>query len=129
MSRLSRYYVSRTFVSIALGALLAATGCPWWMAALLGGTVLAFFLWAPQSGRYAVHSEKGVTALQLDERTQMISDRAARNAFVATVLVIAGTAVYFGTIARADVPVGALNLALVLGVLTYSVSDFWLRRT
>jgi nitrogen fixation-related uncharacterized protein len=129
MSSLLRYYVSRTFVSIALGALLAATGSPWWMAVLAGVTVLAFFLWAPRSGRYAVHPEQGVTPLRRDERTQMISDRAARNAFVATVLMIAGTAVYFGTIARADVPVGALTLALVLGALTYSVSDFWLRRT
>jgi hypothetical protein len=42
---------------------------------------------------------------------------------------IAGIAVYFGAIASASVPVPVLNLVIVLGVLTYFVSDLWLRRT
>jgi hypothetical protein len=126
---MSRYYISRALISIALGALLALTGSQWWMAGLVGVIVFAYFLWAPHSGRYAVHPELGVTALRRDERTQTINDKAARNAFVATILTVAGIAVYFGTIAPANVPVAILNLALVLGMLTYFVSDFWLRRS
>jgi len=99
------------------------------MAGLVGVIVFAYFLWAPHSGRYAVHPELGATALRRDERTQTINDKAARNAFVATILTVAGIAVYFGTIAPANVPVAILNLALVLGILTYFVSDFWLRRS
>jgi uncharacterized membrane protein len=129
MTGMSRYYISRALISIALGALLALTGSQWWMAGLVGVIVFAYFLWAPHSGRYAVHPELGVTALRRDERTQTINDKAARNAFVATILTVAGIAVYFGTIAPANVPVAILNLALVLGMLTYFVSDFWLRRS
>jgi uncharacterized membrane protein len=129
MTGMSRYYISRALISIALGALLALTGSQWWMAGLVGVIVFAYFLWAPHSGRYAVHPELGVTALRRDERTQTINDKAARNAFVATILTVAGIAVYFGTIAPANVPVAILNLALVLGILTYFVSDFWLRRS
>jgi len=129
MTGMSRYYISRALISIALGALLALTGSRWWMAGLVGVIAFAYFLWAPHSGRYAVHPELGVTALRRDERTQTINDKAARNAFVATILTVAGIAVYFGTIAPANVPVAILNLALVLGILTYFVSDFWLRRS
>jgi hypothetical protein len=129
MSGMSRYYISRALISGALGVFLALTGSQWWLAGLAGLIVFAYFLWAPRSGRYAVRPERGVTALRRDERTQAINDRAARNAFVATILTLAGIAVYFGTIAPADVPVAILDLALVFGMLTYFASDFWLRRS
>jgi hypothetical protein len=91
--------------------------------------LIALFLYAPHSGRYAVHPELGVMALQRDERTQTVTDRAARNAFVVTMLVIAAMAVYFGSLSPAGVPVVALKLTLVLGALTYFLSDFLLRRS
>jgi hypothetical protein len=129
MTGMFRYYISRALISIALGFFLALTGSQWWMAGLVSMIVFALFLWAPHSGRYAVHPELGLTALRRDERTRIINDIAARNAFVATILIIAGIAIYFGTIAPANVPVAILNLALVFGALIYFVSDFWLRRT
>jgi len=129
MTSMAPYYVSRALISIALGVFLALTGSQWWMAGLASLIVLALFLWAPHSGRYAVHPEFGVTALRRDERTQAINDQAARNAFIVTGLIIAGIAVYFSKIALASVPVAVLNLALLCGMLTYFVSDFWLRRT
>ncbi len=129
MTGLSRYYLSRALISLAFGGLLALTGSPWWMAVLVGLLVFALFLWAPRSGRYAVHPELGVTALRRDERTQVINDKAARNGFVVTILAIAAIATYFGTIAQTDVPILALHLSLVLGVMTYFFSDFWLRRS
>ena len=128
MSGMTVYYVSRAVISAALGVLLALTGLEWWMAALLGAIAFAFFVWAPRSGRYSVHPELGVTALRRDERTQGINDKAARNAFVVTMLAIAGTAIYFGSIAAVSVPIAMLKWTLVLGVLVYFVSDFVLRR-
>lgn len=128
MSGMSAYYISRAVISAALGVLLALTGLEWWLAALLGLMVFAFFVYAPHSGRYAVHPELGVTALRRDERTQGINDKAARNAFVVTMLVIAGMAIYFGAIAAVSVPIAALKWTLALGVLVYFVSDFVLRR-
>ena len=129
MTGMSRYYVSRVVISIAFGGLFALTGSPWWMAILVSAVLIALFLYAPHSGRYAVRPELGVMALQRDERTQTVTDRAARNAFVVTMLVIAAIALYFGPISPAGVPVVALKLTLVLGALTYFLSDFWLRRS
>jgi hypothetical protein len=107
MTGMSRYYISRAFISVAFGGLFALTGSPWWMAILVSAVLIALFLYAPHSGRYAVHLELGVTA----------------------VLVIAGITVYFGAILSASVPVIALKLTLALAALTYFLSDFWLRRS
>jgi hypothetical protein len=128
MTGMSRYYASRVLFSIALGVFFALTGSPWWMAGLIGTMVLGLFLWAPHSGRYAVYPELGVTALRRDERTQAINDKAARNAFVSSMLLVAGITIYFGTTVTAAVPVASLRLALVFGLLVYYGSDFWLRR-
>ena len=129
MIGMSRYYISRAFISVAFGGLWALTGSAWWMAVLVSAILFALFLYAPHSGRYAVHPELGVMALQRDERTQTINDKAARNAFVVAMLAVAGIAIYFGAMASADVPVMALKLVLVLAALAYFLSDFWLRRS
>ena len=129
MSGMSRYYVSRASVCVAFGGLLALTGSPWWAALLVGTVVFAVFLYVPHSGRYAVHPDLGATALRRDERTQTIADKAARNAFVATMLAMAGVAIYYGAIASTSVPVAAIDLILVLAALTYFLSDFWMRRS
>jgi hypothetical protein len=129
MTSMSRYYISRVLFSVAFGGLFALTGSPWWMAVLVSAVLIALFLYAPHSGRYAVRPELGVAALQRDERTQAITDRAARNAFVVTALVIAGITIYYGTILSASVPVAALQLTLAVAALTYFVSDLWLRRS
>jgi hypothetical protein len=129
MTSLYRYYLSRALISLAIGIVFALTGSPWWMAALAGVITFGFFLWAPRSGRYAVHPELGITALRRDERTQAINDQAARNAFIVTMLVVAAIAIYFGSIVRTDIPVGILDFSLALAALTYFLSDFWLRRS
>jgi len=129
MTGMSRYYISRILVSVAFGGLFALTGSPWWMAVLTSIVLIALFLYAPHSGRYAVHPGLGVMALQRDERTQTVTDRAARNAFVVTMLIIAGITIYFGSILMASVPIVALKLVLAVAALTYFLSDFWLRRS
>ena len=128
MTGMSLYYLSRAVISAAFGLLFALTGSPWWVAALIGVIAFAFFLWAPHSGRYAVHPELGVTALRRDERTQGINDRSARNAFIVTMLAVAGDALYVGRYTPAVVPVSFFNYLLILGVLTYYLSDFLQRR-
>lgn len=125
---MTRYYISRVIISAGLVLILVLTGLEWWLAVLMGVIVLAFFLWAPRSGRYAVHPELGATALRRDENTQAINDKAARNGFIVTIGAIAGITIYFGSIALTDVPVTVLSLVLALGILTYFGSDFWLRR-
>jgi hypothetical protein len=122
---MSRYYISRAIVAIVFGSLFALAGSPWWLALLIGMAAFAWFLYAPHSGRYAVHPELGVTALRRDERTQVITDKAAKNAFVVIVLALVAAAAYFG----AAVPAAAIHWTLVLGVIIYFASDFWLRRS
>jgi uncharacterized membrane protein len=129
MKGMSLYYVSRAIVSIVFGMLFYTSGSPWWIAILIGLAAFAWFLWAPRSGRYAVHPELGVTALRRDERTQQINDHAARNGFVVLGITVAILSVYFGSVLQTDVPVHILNYALILGAVTYFASDFRLRKS
>jgi hypothetical protein len=128
MTNMASYYISRAVISIAFGALFAVTGSSVWMALVMGGLAFAFFLWAPRSGRYAVHPELGLTALRRDERTQVINDKAGRNAFVVSVLALGAITIYFGVFALTDVPLALLKLVIAVGALAYFVSDLWLRR-
>jgi nitrogen fixation-related uncharacterized protein len=123
------YYLSRTILSVAFGILLFVTGGPLWRAVLFGGVILALFLWAPHSGRYSVHPEFGITALRRDERTQVINDKAARNAFIISVLTIGAIGVYFGLFGVINISIGVFWIVLIIGALTYFVSDLWLRRS
>lgn len=129
MRGMTRYYLSRAIITAVFGGLLAITGMSWWMAALSGLTIFVLFLWAPHSGRYAVHPELGATALRRDERTQTINDKAGRNAFVIMALCVAGLIGYYGLVAPGDVPARALNIVLTIGIVTYFATDLWLRRT
>ena len=128
MTGMRVYYVSRAVISAAFGALFAASGTPWWTAALMGAGLFAMFLWAPRSDRYAVHPEQGVTALRRDERTQTINDRAARNGFVASMLLSGGAAAYYGAIGLTEIPIGFLRALLAVGAVTYFAFDWWYRR-
>ena len=128
MTGMRAYYASRALISIAFGALFVLTGSPWWMGVLMGALAFGFFLWAPRSGRYAVHPELGVTALRRDEQTQAINDKAARNGFVVMGLVLAGISIYISVINQADIPVALLNYTLILGVATYFITDLVMRQ-
>ena len=128
MSGMSWYYASRAVISVAFAVFLTLSGMVWWVAGLLSLVVFGLFLWAPHGGRYVVHPELGITALRRDDRTQSINDKAARNAFVATMLAIGGIALYFGAANLQAVPVTLLEQVLIVGILIYFVSDFFLRR-
>jgi hypothetical protein len=122
------YYLSRILISAAFGSLLFLTGSPVWLAVLLSGLILALFIWAPRSGRYSVYPEFGVTALRRDEFTQTINDKAARNAFVVSMLAVAAIAIYFGSSGAASIPIGIIQIVLIIGAVTYLVSDLLLRK-
>jgi hypothetical protein len=128
MTGMKAYYMSRAVISVAFGALFAFTGPSWWTGVIVGTLAFTWFLLAPHIGRYSVHPEFGVTALRRDERAQVINDKAARNAFVISMLALGGIIIYFGTFTVASVPIAVFKWILILGVLVYYVSDFWLRR-
>jgi fatty acid desaturase len=127
--RLLPYYLSRTVLSLAFGLLLFATGSSIWSALLLSGLILVLFLWAPHSGRYSVHPEFAITPLRRDERTQAINDKAARNAFVVSMLLIALITIYTGATGAPAISLRLIKLVPAIGALTYFVSDAWLRKT
>jgi len=122
------YYVSRVVLAVALGALLVMTGSPWWAGSLIGALALAWFLWAPYSGRYVVRPDGRAMPLRRDERAESINNKAARNAFVLTMLVLGAVTVYYGISGLAAVPLPVLKGVLILGAVVYVTSDFWLRR-
>jgi hypothetical protein len=127
--RMMPYYLSRAAIAIAFGALFYASGSPIWLAAAVSIALVGLFLWAPHSGRYAVHPEYGATALRRDERTQAINDQAARNAFVISMLVIGAISVYYSATGAELIPAGVLRIILLTGTAGYFISDLWLRQT
>lgn len=129
IKNLTPYYLSRIIFSIAFGLLLFIIGMSMWMAIVCGGLILAFFLWAPHRGRYSVHPEFGITAMRRDERAQIINDKAARNAFVVIIITIGAIAGFFGSMGTFNISISVLIIVLMIGVLTYFVSDIWLRKS
>jgi nitrogen fixation-related uncharacterized protein len=123
------YAASRAALAGVLAAALYFGGLPWWGVTLLGTLTLAFFLWAPRSGRYVVQEKGGTTPLRRDERARAIRDRAARNALVVTVLAIAGLTIVYGRVLDTMIPVSALAGVLGLAAIVYVLSDLFLRRS
>ncbi len=122
------YIVSRIVLSAACVGALALGGLAWWIAAPMGVVVLAFFLLAGRAGRYVVRDDKGIAPFRRDERSRIIRDKAARNAFVLTVLCLAALTVAYNRL-DAAVPVAALGSLLALAAATYAVSELLLRRS
>src|SRR5512141_1842429 len=128
MRGMTVYYVSRVVFSICCALLLLVTGMAGWLAAILGLVLIGLFIWAPRSGRYSVHPELGLTALRRDERTAAINDKAARNAFVVTVLILAAILIYGHSSALTAIPTSAIELSMVAATVAYFTSDLFLRR-
>ncbi len=129
MNGMKAYYLSRAVISIAFGILFVLSGSSWWAGVLVTVVAFGWFLIAPHTGRYAVHPEFGVMALRRDERSELINDKAGRNAFVVTMIALAALILYSGATASGGVALHALEGLLVVGIAVYYVSDFWLRRT
>lgn len=122
------YYISRAVLSILLAGLLYLTGSQLWTSVLIGGILLVLFFLAPISGRYAVHPEFGITALRRDDFTKSVNDKAARNGFVASMLMAAGAAGYASIFGGGYISASVLMAIVLFGLLVYYISDFVLRR-
>ena len=127
--KLMPYYLSRTALSIAFGFLLFVTGSPLLHSIIIGGLLIALFLYAPHSGRYSVHPEFVLTPLRRDEHTQTINNVAARNAFVVSMLVISAIVIYFGSFGAVNISISIIKMVVAIEALTYFISDFWLRKS
>lgn len=126
---MTRYYLSRLLVAWVFAALFYVAGATWWVALLVGLLATGWFLYAPRSGRYQVDPERGVTALQRDERSQWINDKAARNAFAVLALALGILNIYSDMIVEeATIPIEWTRLLLIGAVAVYVVSDISLRR-
>jgi len=125
---MKKYYISRGFLSLIMGVIVYLISTSVWIAALSAVSVFVVFVLLSRSGRYKVKPEKGVAALQRDEWTQGINEKAGRNAWVIVAVMGSLTVLYYSVISPGDVPVFILGILLLLGLLTYYVSDFWLRR-
>lgn len=125
---MTAYYVTRIILAVALGGLFALLGAPWWMALLAGLLALAFFIYAPHSGRYTVQPEKNAAPLGRDEFTRSVADKSGRNAFAFMEIVLGGIIIYAMVTNQEVVSVSALSVLLALGIIVFFASDFWLRR-
>lgn len=125
---MERYYISRGVISIAFGGLLYLVSRSLLISLLGGVLVLIIFIFLPRSGRYKVFPQKGGTALRRDEWTQSINQRSGLNAWVIVTIAGAGLVLYYGLISPGDVPTILLGGLLVLGWITYYLSDYWMRR-
>ena len=125
---MQRYYISRGFLSLVFGVLVYLISASWWIGALSAVIIFITFVLLSRSGRYRLKPERGVAALQRDEWTRSINDKAGRNAWV--VVAVAGSflMLYFGWISPGDVPLFFLGFLLLAGMVVYYFSDFWLRR-
>lgn len=128
MNGMGMYYLSRAILSLVLTAAFLFLGAAWWLALTVGALVFAFFVYAPRSGRYSVHPERGLTAPQRDERSREINQKSARNAFIAVLLLLAAVLLYTWRLPSTQIPIAAVGLILVCGWAVYYISDAWLRR-
>jgi hypothetical protein len=118
----SSYTITRVLIAVGLGFLIGWKTV-WWSGALAGVATLAFFLWAPSSGRYRIQADGGAMPMRLDERTRAIRNRAARDGFLALMLGQAALVLTFGLVRPGGIPVELLMGVLGLGFLTYFISD------
>lgn len=129
MNSMRNYYISRTVVAILFGMLFMLLGAEWWMGLLAGLLALAGFAWAPRSGRYVKETgQDGQVRLAHDENTRAIADKAARNGFVVSMILLAVLTLYFWQVGQEMIPIQYLQAVLVSGLLTYAISDTVIRR-
>lgn len=125
---MKRYYVSRGVISIAFGGLVYLVSGSLLAGLLSAVLVFITFIYLPRSGRYRVNPDKGATALRRDEWTQSINQRSGRNAWVIVTIAGSGLVLYYGLLSPGDVPTSLLGGLLMVGLATYYVSDYLMRK-
>jgi hypothetical protein len=125
---MKQYYISRGVLSIVMGVVVYLISNSLLIGASSVVLVFMAFVWLSRSGRYRVNPEMGVRALKRDEWTQGITDKSGRNAWVAVAITGSLVILFYGVISPGNIPVSVLGILLLSGIVTYYVSDFWLRR-
>ena len=122
------YYMSRVVMSIAFGGLVWLVSGYLLAGVLIAAVVFIMFFYLYQSGRYRIDPQKGISALRRDEWTQSINNRSGRNAWVVVAILGSNMVFYYGLLSPGDVPVNLLGGVLLTGLVTYYVSDYWMRK-
>lgn len=122
------YYISRSLIAALFGGLIYWFGGSILAGVLSAAAIMAVFIYLPRSGRYRVDPKKGAAPLRRDEWSQNVNQRSGLYAWVAVTITGGVLVLYYGLISPGDVPVGMIGALLLLGVLIYYLSDFWLRR-
>ncbi len=127
MSHLSKYYISRTLIALAFGALTLILSGSWTLAIGFSIGALVVFLYLPKSGRYLIRSENSITPFRSDEYSQAIRNQAARDGFVVLTLGFFVLQIY-SMATKTALSANGFTALFVIGWLTYLGSDFWRRR-
>ena len=122
------YYMSRAVISIAFGGLVWLVSGYLLAGVLIAAVVFIMFLYLSRSGRYRIDPQKGIRALRRDEWTQSINNRSGRNAWVVVTILGSSLVLYYGLLSPGDLPVSLLGGVLLIGLVTYYVSDYWMRK-
>ena len=122
------YYMSRAVISIAFGGLVWLVSGYLLAGVLIAAVVFIMFLYLYRSGRNRIDPQKGISALRRDEWTQSINNRSGRNAWVVVAILGSSIVLYYGLLSPGDVPVSLLGGVLLIGLVTYYVSDYWMRK-
>lgn len=125
---MQNYYISRGIISIAFGLVVYLFTQLFWLGLLMIILIFGVFIYLPNSGRYKLEYDGGVTPMRRDEWTQRINDKAGRNAWILVALMGSFFILYFGLISPGDIPVYILGIIIFSGFAAYFISDFWLRR-
>ena len=129
MNPMRNFYISRVIIALIFGALFIMIGAQWWMGITASTIALLGFLWAPRSGRYVKQvGADGQTRLAHDEHTRSITDKAARNGFVTGMISLAAINLYYWKTGFETVPIELTQFVLIVGAITYAVSDIFIRR-
>jgi len=127
MKGLAWYYVTRLGVVAVWLFIATIGGLPLWANVLPAAAMTAYFLWLPRSGYYVVREDQPLAPMRRDERTQLISNRAATWAFIAETVLLGLGVVWSALSGRGELG-AVLGFVLAAGSFAYLVAHAWLAR-
>jgi len=122
---LAWYYLSRLAI-VALWVVVATVGgLPPWASVLSAGAMIGYFVWLPLSGRYIVHEDRPLAPMRRDERSQAVTNKAVKWAFMVQILLL-GAGMVWATLWHQEQLGAILGFILATGMLTYLAAQGWM---
>ncbi len=121
---MTKYYVSRSVLSIGFAGLFLLAGVPWWTTVIITAFSLIFFAWVPRSGRYVLQTGSNFTPFRSDEMSLHIRARSAGLSLTVTLTVLGSVVLHYSFLADSDVPTSVLSLVIALSTITYVGAGF-----